>query len=106
MKRPIKWEAARDHLAPFISAGAVEGLVASPNGIDFSVDGGKWILHKATLVHLHCSLRIMGMGREEATAVACATIPPSVRMSSGSTLRRHLAECFELKTFRETTKGK
>ena len=68
MKRPIKWEAARDHLAPFISAGTVEGLVASPNGIDFSVDGDKWILHKATLVHLYCSLRIMGMGRDEATA--------------------------------------
>jgi hypothetical protein len=106
MKRLIKWEAARDHLAPFISAGTVEGLVASPNGIDFSVDGDKWILHKATLVHLHCSLRIMGMGRDEATAAACATFPPSARMSSGSTLRRYLAEYFELKAFRETTKGK
>jgi hypothetical protein len=107
MKRLIKWEAVRDHLGPFITADSTEGLVVTPECIDMSVDGDQWILRKARLVHLHCSLRLLDTSREEATAACCATLPASEHVASGSSLRRCLAMYFELKGFRETTpKGK
>ena len=91
-----KWEAARKHLAPFVAESTTEGLVMSPDGIDMSVDGDQWVLRKATLVHLYVSSRLLGLSRDIATEITCATFPESERMHSGSTLRRYLAEYFEM----------
>ena len=101
-----KWEAARKHLAPFVAESTTEGLVMSPDGIDMSVDGDQWVLRKATLVHLYVSSRLLGLSRDIATEITCATFPESERMHSGRTLRRYLAENFELGGFRETKRGK
>jgi hypothetical protein len=106
MKQMKIWEHARDHLAPFIKEGTTDGLVITEDGVDLSNDGHPRILRKATLVHMYCKLRLLGMSRAETTEVVTEAFPESERMSSGRTLRTYLAEYFANGGFLESKNGK
>jgi hypothetical protein len=106
MVRLRKWISARDHLAPFIAKGHTEGLVCAVDGIDLTDTGNTKILRKATLVHMYCSLRLLGTPRDDAEEIACTTFPLEARMKAPRTLRKYVAEYFELTGFRETAAGK
>jgi hypothetical protein len=106
MKKMKQWETARDKLAPFVKQGTTEGLVMTEDGIDLSSDGNDKVPRKATIVHAHCSIRLLGKSREEATEIVTTLYPSQNRMSSGRTMRRYLAEFFQHGGFFESKQGK
>jgi hypothetical protein len=106
MSRLRKWANARNHLASFVAQGCTDGLIISPDGIDLSSGGNARVLLKATMVHMYCSLRLLGKSRDDATEIVGTSMPPAVRMSAPSTIKRYLHEYFELRGFRETGNGR
>ena len=102
-ERLRKWISARDHPAPFIAKGHTEGLVCAVDGIDLTDTGNTKILRKATLVHMYCSLRLLGTSRDDAEDIASTTFPPEARMTESSAhtskVRAHFENTFTLRKY-------